>query len=62
MATLAEAKKQIVLEALDRNSGHRTKTAAELDISLRTLERWLAAWKISADRQNGATQAASDSL
>lgn len=36
--TLAQAEKQMIMAALDRNSGDRKKTAEELGISLRTLQ------------------------
>lgn len=43
--TVADIEKQVVLERLERFGGNRTKTAASLGISRRTLLNRLAEWK-----------------
>jgi len=45
-ATLADTEKRTVLAALARNNGNRTRTAAELGISRRTLIYKLKAWGV----------------
>jgi DNA-binding NtrC family response regulator len=42
--TLAEVERDYVLAVLDRNGGHRERTAAELDIGIATLFRKLKRW------------------
>ena len=39
MKTLEESEKEMIREALERNGGRRKQTAAELNISERTLYR-----------------------
>ena len=60
--TLAEAQRRIVLETLREFDGHQTRTAEALGIPIRTLQRWLADWKISANRQDGVTKTIADSV
>lgn len=51
--TVAEIEKQVVLERLARFGGNRTKTAASLGISRRTLLNKLAEWKKEEERSRG---------
>jgi DNA-binding NtrC family response regulator len=44
--TLQEIERSMILEALTRHRGNRTRTAAELGISVRTLQRKFKAWGI----------------
>ncbi|MEO0108458.1 MAG: sigma-54-dependent Fis family transcriptional regulator [candidate division WOR-3 bacterium] len=44
-ASRAEIEKQLVLERLKQYGGNRTRTAASLGISRRTLQNWLRRWK-----------------
>lgn len=56
--TLDEAKRKAVLEALARHRGNKVKTAAELEISLKTLYNLLRRWVY----ERRVTQAWLDSL
>jgi|YelNatPaOPRAMG01_1025707.scaffolds.fasta_scaffold20805_2 DNA-binding NtrC family response regulator len=47
--TMAEIEKKAILDALERNGGNRTRTAAQLGISLRTLQYRLKEYGISTD-------------
>lgn len=62
--TLDEIRRQAVVDCLRRHGGNRTDAAAELDIGVRTLQRWLRSWGIQdlspggrspdeSDRRNG---------
>jgi two-component system response regulator AtoC len=47
--TMQEIEKQAILEALERNGGNRTRAAAQLGISLRTLQYRLKEYGMSAE-------------
>jgi transcriptional regulator with PAS, ATPase and Fis domain len=46
---MQEIEKQAILEALERNGGNRTRAAAQLGISLRTLQYRLKEYGMSAE-------------
>jgi two-component system response regulator HydG len=47
--TMEEIEKQAILEALERNGGNRTRAAAQLGISLRTLQYRLKEYGMAAE-------------
>ena len=54
--SLAEIERQAVQMALDQHHGNRTRAAASLGISVRTLQRKLKAWGVAkSDDQDAAT-------
>jgi DNA-binding NtrC family response regulator len=60
--SLAEIERKAVELALDRNHGNRTRAAASLGISVRTLQRKLKAWGIPrSESQHADEQVASPS-
>jgi DNA-binding NtrC family response regulator len=50
--SLAEIERKAVEVALDQHHGNRTRAAASLGISVRTLQRKLKAWGIARDNEH----------
>ena len=51
--SLAEIERRAVELALDHHHGNRTRAAASLGISVRTLQRKLKAWGVGKSEQHG---------
>ena len=55
--SLAEIERRAVEMALDQHHGNRTRAAASLGISVRTLQRKLKAWGVAKSDERDATPA-----